>query len=345
MSGKGRLAKGALNLVDNDRGNSTRTLILALFLVIAGASYLYFFTDFIRPDNGSTKPQQTPATPEKKPLPPRTDLQKDGGNPAKTEADKAQANLPSPPVAAVAPVKPASEVKTATPVAVPVKQEPKTGANPMPIAKSAPAPAGAKAASQPVKTSVKAEPPKAKPVVPKSAKETNASAKSMAASKTDKKAVKKISGPYTLLVGDYVPDKTLSAVLAQLKKNGIAPVKKETVLANEPMNRLFVGEYTDQDRAVAELQKLKKLTADAFIIAKDGTYSLYAGSYFTASRLNLETKRLAAKGVKTVVRTAKLKVKVTRVRAGNYANIDSANKAAHELDKKGLKVKVVKSGA
>ena len=345
MSGYGRLAKGTVNLVDNERGNATRTLLLALFLLIAAAGYLYFFTNIIRPDNGLPKPQQSPSAPEKKPLPPRTDKQAEGVNPAKPEAVTAQADHPSPPVSAASPAKPAPEVKPASPVAQPAKLESTKGVKPEPIAKPAPIPAGAKAAPQLAKPSLaKAEPPKVKLVVPKSAKETSAPAKTIAAARSEKKVVKKLAGSYTLLIGDFVPDKTLTAVLAKLKKNGIDPVKKEVVSATEPMNRLYVGEYTDQDTAAAELQKLKKLTEDAFIIAEGSYYRLYAGSYFTASRLKLETIRLAANGVKTVVRTVPLKIMVTRIRAGNYASLESARKAAHDLNSRGLKVSVVKSG-
>lgn len=322
MSGYGRFAKGAVNLVDNERGNSTRTLLLALVLLIAGAGYLYFFTDIIRPDNGSPKPQQSSAAPEKKPLPPRTGVQAEGGIPAK----------------------PAAGVKPEAPVAQSARQEPAKGAKPEPIAKPAIIPAGAKAAVQLAKLPpAKAESTKAKLLGPKSAKETNVPAKKIASARAEKKVVRKVSGSYTLLIGDFVPDKTLTAVLAKLKKSGIDPVKKEVVSATEPMNRLYVGEYTDQDIAVAELQKLKKLTEDAFIIADGSNYSLYAGSYFTASRLKHETARLAAKGVKTVVRTVHLKIKMTRIRAGIYASIESARKAAHDLNSKGLKVSVIKS--
>jgi SPOR domain len=345
MSGYGRLAKGAVNLVDNERGNSTRTLLLALFLLIAGAGYLYFFTDIIRPDNGSPKPLQSPAAPEKKPLPPRPDQQAEGLNPAKPEAVTVQTNHPSQPVSAATPAKATPDVKPAAPVAQPARQEQTKGAKPALIAKPAPIPAGTKAAPQLAKPLLaKAEPPKVKLVVPKSAKETSAPAKKTAAARSEKKVVKKLTGSYTLLIGDFVPDKTLTAVLTKLKKNGIDPVKNELVSATEPMNRLYVGEYTDQDIAVAELQKLKKLTEDAFIIAEGSYYSLYAGSYFTASRLKLETIRLAAKGVKTVVRTVPLKIMVTRIRAGNYASLESARKAAHDLNSMGLKVSVVKSG-
>jgi hypothetical protein len=346
MSGKGRMANYAVNLVNNERGNSIRTLLLTLVLVIAGASYVYFFTDLIRPDNGSSKSLQSSAAPEKKPLPPRTDQQKEGSTSAKPLADKAQSNPLPPPVAAVTPTKPAPAVKSAEHSSLPAKKEQTKDAVPVQTVKTAPPPVGVKAVPQPAKpTQAKAAQSKANSNLPKSAKEIISPELKTASGKSDKKVEKKITGAYSLLIGDFVPDKTMTTALVRLKKNGISPVKKEVVFANEPMNRLLVGEYTDQDVSVAELQKLKKLTGDAFLIAEADKYSLYAGSYFTDSRLKQESTRLAAKGVKTVVRTVHVKIKVTRIRAGSFTSAESAHIAAHELGKTGLKVKVVKSGA
>ena len=153
----------------------------------------------------------------------------------------------------------------------------------------------------------------------------------------------KKGGPYRLLIGDFVPDKKLEAVQAKLKKDGIGPIRKEIVQASEPMNRLYVAEYTDQDAAEAELQKLKKLTADAFLIPENGKYILFAGSYFNADRAAWELKKLGAKGVKPAIRKAHVTIKVTRVNAGSYASSEEARKDARRLKKQGINATVVKA--
>jgi hypothetical protein len=172
------------------------------------------------------------------------------------------------------------------------------------------------------------------------------SAKAAKPAATAKKpAAKHKGGAYALLVGDFVPDPTFQAVQAKLKKCGIAPLRKSTITAPEPMNRLFVAQFTDQDIAEAELQKLKKLTADAFLIADNGTYSLFAGSYFTESKTASELKRLNAKGVTPVVKKARISIKVTRLTAGSYATSAEARRDALRLKKQGVDVRVIAAGA
>jgi cell division septation protein DedD len=163
------------------------------------------------------------------------------------------------------------------------------------------------------------------------------------AHKAEKPVEKKKGGTYRLLVGDFVPDKTFSALQSKLKKSGISPVRKSAVTAAEPMNRLFVAEFGDQDSAEAELQKLKKLTGDAFLIPDNGKYILYAGSYFSSSRAAAELKKLSAKGVSPVIRQARVTIKVTRVTAGSYASMAEARNDVARLKKQGIAATVIKT--
>jgi cell division protein FtsN len=260
------------NPMRNERGNSTRLLLLVLLLVVAAGGYLYFFTDLIRPVKEAAKPAVVQTAQVKKPIPPRPGQP---GAPGESPAKPAEAKpspgappaAPAPPRAkqAAAPAKP-EPAKVAKMAKAEVPQKPTatgTSAPAKPAAappKLAAAPAPAKPAAQP---KVVAAPAAAKP-----------------APKVAKRAVKGKGGPFALQVGDFVPDKALE-IQAKLKKSGIVPVKIAAVTAPETMNRLEVAQFTDQDAAEAELQKLKQLTADAFMVADSGTYSLYAGSYLT----------------------------------------------------------------
>jgi cell division protein FtsN len=154
------------------------------------------------------------------------------------------------------------------------------------------------------------------------------------------------SGAYTLLIGDFVPGQSFVAVEAKLKKSGITPVKINSISTTEPMKRIFIADFTDQDAADMELQKLKKLTADAFLVVDNGTYNLYAGSYFSESRLNTEVKRLTASGIKPVVKKAPIDimVKVNRLTAGSFDSAEEAAKAVKRFKKQGLAAKLIKIG-
>jgi cell division protein FtsN len=341
------------NSICNERGSSTRVLLLVLLLVVAAGGYLYFFTDLIRPVKEAAKPPVAQIAQVKKPIPPRP------GQPVgpeavapKPEVAKPSQGAPPPPSPATPQAKQAAEQKAAPSAAPPAKQEPaklaKAEAPQKPATAAAPAAVPAKpAAAMPKPVAAPAPAPaKLAAATPKPAAAAKAkpAAPARPAPKVVKRAIKVKRGAYSLQVGDFVPDKAFEAVQAKLKKSGIVPVRMTAVTAPEPMKRLAVAQFTDQDAAEAELQKLKRLTADAFLVADDGTYSIYAGSYFTEARLHYEQRRLGAKGIKTVVKTVQVPIKVMRVSAGSYASATDARNDEQRLKKLGLTAKVVMAG-
>jgi cell division protein FtsN len=343
------------NSMCNERGSATRVLLLVLLLVVAAGGYLYFFTDLIRPVKEAAKPSVVQTAQVKKPIPPRPG--QPGGPEAvvpKPEAAKPSQGAPPPPAQAIPQAKQAAEQKGAPAAAPPAKPEPaklaKAEAPQKPATAVAPAAVPAKPAAATPKPAAAPAPAKLAAATPKPAAAA-AKAKPAAparparpAPKMAKRAVKGKRGAYSLQVGDFVPDKAFEAVQSKLKKSGIVPVRMTAITTPEPMKRLAVAQFTDQDAAEAEFQKLKKLTADAFLVADDGTYSLYAGSYFSAGRLHSEQRRLGAKGIKTVVKKVQVPIKVMRVSAGSYASAAEARNDEQRLKKLGLTAKVVMAG-
>lgn len=321
------------NSMCNERGSSTRVLLLVLLLVVAAGGYLYFFTDLIRPVKEAAKPSMAQTAQVKKPIPPRPGQPGGpGAVAAKPEEAKPSQGAPPPPAPATPQAKQAAEQKAAPAAAPPAKPEPaklvKAEAPQKPATAAAPVAVPVKPAAAPAPAKPAAA--MAKPVAP-----------ARPAPKVAKRAVKGERGAYALQVGDFVPDKSFEAVQAKLKKSGIVPVRMTAITAPEPMKRLAVAQFTDQDAAEAEFQKLKKLTADAFLVADDGTYSLYAGSYFSEGRLHYEQRRLGAKGIKTVVKKVQVPIKVMRVSAGSYASAEEARSDEQRLKKLGLTARVV----
>jgi len=335
------------NHLRNEKGSTTTTLLLVLLLVIAAGGYLYYFTDLIRPAAKEAPKLQSAQNQVKQPLPPRPAQPGEAVAPIQGEAVK-PATSPSPtppvPVAGQKPVPPVASA--AAPAAKPesakiAKVQPQPSPVPAAVPPKAPSaqPKPAAAPVTPAKKEVAQQKLAAAPTAP--AKKETASAKPVPKQET----VKRKGGVYTILVGDFVPDKTLQTVQAKLKKSGIRPVRNKVITTAEPMNRLFVAELNDQDSAEAELQKLKKITTDAFLVADNGKYLLYAGSYFSEGRKQSELQRLSAKGIKAVVKQTRIPIKVTRITVGSYATTDEAASASKQFKKMGISPKIIKIGS
>jgi cell division septation protein DedD len=319
------------NQLRNERGSAVRVLLLVLLLVAAAAGYLYYFTDYLRPRQEAAKPPVAQTAQVKQPIPPRP------GQPGEKEAVSPKPGDAKPPQGAPAP--------SAAAVPAPLQAKAQTEQIPAPPPPARP---------EPVKTAKAEAPAKLAPPAVAAPKPSPASAAPAPAVKkvlapaqpvrnAEKADGKKKGGAYRLLIGDFVPDKSFAELQAKLKKSGIAPVRTSTLQAPEPMNRLYVADFTEQDKAEAALQKIKKLTADAFLISENGKYLLYAGSYFSASRAAAELKKLSAKGVTPVIKKAQVTIKVTRVTAGSYASSEEARNDALRLKKQGLAATVIKA--
>jgi cell division protein FtsN len=356
MSERFFLGNATRKPLDNERGSTTSTLLLVLLLVLAAGGYLFYFTDLIRPAKKAAIPQAVSTTQVKTPIPPRPDQPGgSGAAPVKPGESKPTPGSVAPsagvpqPTAAAPPAKSAAEPKPLAATAVPVKPETLKTAKTEPPLKSAPIhtkvpSATTKPAATKSAATKSAATKSAAPVPTKPAKKETVATKTVKRAKKPAGASK--TGIYTLLIGDFVPGQLFVTIQAKLKKSGITPVKIYAITTTEPMNRIFIANFTDQDTAEAELQKLKKLTADAFLVVDNGTYNLYAGSYFSESRLNSEVKRLTARGIKPVVKKAQIniKVKITRVTAGSFESAEEAAKAIKRFKKQGISTKLIKIG-
>src|ERR1039457_4630590 len=230
------------NPLGTERGNTVRILLLAVLLLIALFGYLYFFTDLIRSDK-ETQTKSEPQTAQvKKPMPPRPG-QATAIKPAETKtSESAPAAGPEKVTAATkvtqapAPIAPGAPPEAKPPVSSPPKAEPVMPAKVSVASKAAPPPAN--------KPTTVAAPTKA-------SDHAVAADKKTPPRKEKKPAEKSREGIYTILVGYYPPGKSADFVSVKLGKAGITPVKKEVVSEEEPMNRLFVGEFSDQAKAVS----------------------------------------------------------------------------------------------
>jgi len=312
-------------------------LVVLLLILIGGFTYIYFFTDLIKPQEAQKVAAVPAAAPQavKMPLPPRN------GEPVKP-SDKTAAAVDAakaPATAAVPAVVPAA-VPATKPVAAPAKP-----AN-EPAKKLVEPPKKPEAVKAPDKKTVPASATDKKPVtanteadnksaVTKEAVKpvTSVPAKAGTVSKTKPATTK----PLTIIVGSYVLEKDLSSDVLRVRKSGFEPVVKPGKRKKAVMNRLLVSEYNDRASAQSMLDNLSRHTSDAFVIEQGSKFVVYAGSYLQIEAANKEKERLNGAGFNTTLKTAAIAIPSQNLSVGPFKNKESAESARVKLKNAGIK--------
>jgi cell division protein FtsN len=344
-------------------------LLLLLLLLAGGFSYVYFFTDLIRPQEAPKQAEAPVQQVVKMPLPvtgstaappdQKAVVAKSEPVAPKEEPSK---NLPPKP----APVAPAVAVPAAAVPAKlppPVKQKEES-------AKTAPVkPADKKTAPEPAldkkdQKTAAAKVEEKKPVVDKT--KTPAAKSSEPVKSADKKNVEKVPskhkktvaasadvaknsseksdavGSWSVLVGQYSIEEALSADMGRVRKAGFEPVVTAGPRKKSAMNRLLLGEYANRADAQTELSKLKRLTSDAFVIDQSGKYLVFAGSYLLDARASSEKERLAAAGSKVSIKRAEIAIPTQNLTVGPFNEKKAADAALVKLNANGVKASLIR---
>lgn len=309
-----------------------QSALLALLLVLVGGfAYIYFFTSLIKPVESQTAAVAPVTAPQvvKMPLPVRE------GEPAKQAEKtviKAEAEVPAakptpPPatkVAVVVPapkespktaaVKPAEKKPVAVPVAVKKAGIPKTEEKKAGVADRTPPPAKEKTKKTPSDPPVKRD---------DGVKTT--------ATGTD---------PRTIIVGNYVLEEVLSADMGRVRKAGFEPIVKPAARKKTTMNRLFVSEFAEKATALSTLEKLKRLTSDAFVIEQGGKFAVYAGSYLQSEAASSEKERLKGAGFSTTLKRTEIAIPSQSLSVGPFPSKKAADAAIGKLKGAGIKATI-----
>jgi hypothetical protein len=145
------------------------------------------------------------------------------------------------------------------------------------------------------------------------------------------------SGSWTVLVGNYVLEESMATDLARVRKAGQEAFIVPGARKKSHMNRLLLAEFTDRDSAQAELARLKRSTADAFMVDNAGMHVVYAGSYLLDARAASEKERLAAAGFKLTVKSADVSIPTKNLTAGSFAEKSAAEEVLKKLRAAGVK--------
>ena len=321
--------KNSSSRPDSATGSKSRTVLLAVLLLVAAAfGYLYFFTGVITPQEpavATTAPGQQVV---KKPLPTRV------AEPPAVQPPAAQppAAAPAAPLAA-ADQKPAAPAVGGAPAAVPPpvkKEQPSPAAPPE---KAAPQ----KAASSGAPQGAAAKPAAAKPspavaTGPAVKKATKSSTRTVKPA-----AVAAAGGTWKVATSNYLIADVLTSDFVKIRKAGFEPNIVSVGKVKAPMIRLLRAEFTSRAAAQDELEKLKKFVSDAFVMQHGKTFAVYVGSFQSEARAAAEMKRLAAAGVSLRMKRVAVSVPAKRIAVGAFKNKKNAEAAVAKLRSIGIK--------
>ncbi|MDD2581718.1 MAG: SPOR domain-containing protein [Desulfuromonadaceae bacterium] len=318
-----------------EKKNQSALLVLLLILV-GGFTYLYFFTDLIKPQETQKVAEAPAPVPQvvKMHLPAREGEPAGavGKSPEKTDGSNAAATAP---------------VTKTGPSAGPDKQAPAPAvkASSAPTAKTTPAPA-AKTAPAPIKVKDKTQKAlAAKPADKKSLPVKGVIKKPVSVGQVKPKAAikakKATSGPWSVLVGNYVLEETLSADMGRVRKAGFKPVIKPSTRKKTSMRRLFVSEYDNRAAAQSSLEKISRYTSDAFVIEQGGKFALYAGSYLQSEAADFEKDRLKSAGFTVTIKYADIAIPSQNLSVGPFKSKKEADAALGRLKNTGIRAKLL----
>ncbi len=341
-------------------------LLVLLLILVGGFTYVYFFTDLIKPQE-TQKIADSPA-PASAPQDVKIPLPAREGDPAKATAkppEKVEESKTAPVPASkpvTAPATPA-ETPAAKPVAAPAKpaetppektvtapSKPKEESNNTEATKPAgkqPLPPRASDTKGHNIVAAKAEVKKPaaeikKPaVVDKKSTAPDSVKKPVPASQkkqgTVAKAKPSASDSWTLIVGNYVLEGALSADMGRIRTAGFKPVAKPSERKKTTMNRLFVSESDNRATAQSTMALLKRHTSDVFIIDQGGRFAVYAGSYLQIDAANSEKERLKAVGITTTLKQIDIAIPSQSLSIGPFKNRKEADAALNKLKSAGIK--------
>lgn len=343
-----------------------RALLVLLLLLAGGFSYVYFFTDLIKPQEAPKQAEAPVRQVVKMPLPVT------GGTVAPTDqkavAAKSEPAAPkeeppknaSPKPAPVAPVAAAVPAARLLPPVKPKEESAKTAPVKPADKKSTTEPASDKKDQKSAATKVEDK----KPVVDKS--KAPAVKSSEPVKIADKKNVENVpskhkktaavsgdvantgsgktdaTGSWSVLVGQYAIEEALSADMGRVRKAGLEPVVAAGPRKKSTMNRLLLGEFASRADAQIELTRLKRITSDAFVIEQSGKHAVYAGSYLLDARASSEKGRLTAAGFSVINKRAEVAIPTQNLTVGPFTEKKAADAALGKLNANGVKASLIR---
>ena len=145
---------------------------------------------------------------------------------------------------------------------------------------------------------------------------------------------------FALSAGGYLYSRELNQVIAQIEKIGYE-VSSSQKLESHEMTRLLIGVY-DKQLADKRLAEVKKISDGAFLVAEEGRYAVYVGSFLSLDKARRLADHLYESGVRVEERKVSVDLPHTTLRFGGFNTRTDAQKIVRKLEKQGIdKIQIV----
>jgi len=154
--------------------------------------------------------------------------------------------------------------------------------------------------------------------------------------------LKGLGGEFTLQLGAFIFDNNLDQLTEELKSLGFVPYTEE-VARTANMYCPIVLRGAEERESKEFVTMLSRLGLSPFLLNRDdGKYDVSSGVFYYESDAQAHARILRGKGYEPVIEVRNVELVLTRLRTGNYATVEEAEKDIEILEEKGLSAIIVK---
>ena len=147
---------------------------------------------------------------------------------------------------------------------------------------------------------------------------------------------------YTLDLGAYVDKSMMIDTMSRINKAGLSPLLEQGLKMDQPIIRLYIGEFSDQELVRKEQEKLRNSNVHSYILM-DGSKKLhvFVGAYLDQNVASKEQQRLSDLGINLSLKRVLVSVPTFLLTVGSFQSRVTALETAVKLEKQGVKSTVV----
>ncbi len=147
---------------------------------------------------------------------------------------------------------------------------------------------------------------------------------------------------YTLDIGAYADKSGMIDTMSKINKAGLSTFLEQGLKKDQPIIRLYIGEFSDQESARKEQEKLRTTNVESYILMNGSNkLQVFVGAYLDQNLASKEQHRLSNLGINLSLKKVVVSVPTFLLSAGTFKTRETALEMAVELEKQGVKSSVV----